>query len=134
MWKEVHLLKHRHANTKFMELLFIGNRTRRCHRPNTYGVVRWRDELFILFITSLYRLHMECVCARVHVHFHLEVISCVFPVAEHRSVWCGSSKLSPTSRETIRPYSHKPSLSSPLSGIITEPSNSHIYNLRTGQF
>lgn len=85
--------------------------------------------LFCLSLRSIDCMWSVCARVHVHVHFHLEVISCVFPVAEHRSVWCGSSKLSPTSRETIRPYSHKPSLSSPHSGVITEPSNSHIYNL-----
>lgn len=88
---------------------------------------REKSCLFCLSLHSIGCIWSVYEC--VHVHFHLEVISCVFPVAEHRSVWCGSSKLSPTSRETIRPYSRKPSLSSPLSGVITEPSNSHIYNL-----
>lgn len=122
-----------------MELLFIATGPSTVIELTLRGIVRWKDELFILFIASLYRVYTESKCVSVcvsdvHTRFHLEMISCVFPVAEHRSVWCGSSKISPTSRETIRPYSHKPSLSSPLSSVITEPSNSHIYNLRAGQF
>lgn len=52
----------------------------------------------------------------------------------------GSSKLSATSRETIRPCGHKAPLphrsppSPPSQGVITEPSNGRIYNLRPGQF
>lgn len=121
-------IKNADMQALFMKLLFIAT------GPSvvidlTLRVLCGRGTscLFCLSLHSIGCIWSVYEC--VHVHFHLEVISCVFPVAEHRSVWCGSSKLSPTSRETIRPYSRKPSLSSPLSGVITEPSNSHIYNL-----
>lgn len=62
--------------------------------------------LAIWLITSLSRC-VCCTCA--HVCFRLETMACVSSVAEHRSVQCGSSKLSPTSRKiapALRPQAH----------------------------
>lgn len=64
IWKEVHLLKRPTCKHIIYGATVYSNRTRCCHRPNTWGVVWCGDELFILSITSLYRLHVECVCAR----------------------------------------------------------------------
>lgn len=64
------------------------NTTQCCHQPNTWSVVWWRDELFILFITSLCCLHMECVCARAHAFsFGSDLLCFSCCRAQKRVVW-----------------------------------------------